>query len=297
MKRFTDTAIWQDEWFMNLPPDYKLAFMFIKDNCDNAGVWKPNKKLAEMMIGCPVQWDDFLNECGDRIKIIQSGYWWITRFCEFQYGTLSEACKPHIKVIETLKKYNLSIGYTKGIQTLEEKEEEKEKDKEEEKEKKPKKLKKSDHLFSESKFFDFNLFEKEFEGTEYEKCDLRIYYQKVRDWSASGGKKKIDWIATARNFMLTDKEKGKQILKKFIPGRTQKPQEPTKEEKKETYESVMVNLLEEFYDLFLKGETPRDPTGGLTKFLEEKGKMNGSLQGVFEKIKEQGLTVKKYLDG
>jgi hypothetical protein len=293
MKRFTDTAIWQDEWFMNLPSDYKLAFMFIKDNCDNAGVWKPNKKLAEMMIGCPVDWDDFLNQCGERIKVIQSGYWWITRFCEFQYGTLSEACKPHIKIIETLKKYNL-LGYTKGIQTLEEKEEEK--DKEEEGKKKRKGVA---HLFKNSEFYDFNLFESQFTGTEYEKCDLRTYHQKVSDWSASGANKKVDWIATARNFMLSDKEKGKLILKKFFPGRSQNPQEkePSPEQKKETYESVMLNLLEETYDLFIQGETVRDVTGGLAKFLEEKGKMNGSLNGVFEKIKEQGLTVKKYLYG
>jgi hypothetical protein len=136
MKRFTDTAIWQDEWFMNLSPDYKLAFMYIKDNCDCAGVYKPNKRLSEMMIGMSIDWEDFLNECGTRVKVIQGGYWWITRFIEFQYGTLSENCKPHLKVIETLKKYNLYKGYTKGMHTLEEKEKEKDKeeDKEEEKE-------------------------------------------------------------------------------------------------------------------------------------------------------------------
>jgi hypothetical protein len=145
MKRFCDTAIWQDEWFMELPPQYKLAFMFIKDNCDNAGVWKPNKKLAEMMIGCPIDWNDFLVECGNRIKVIKSGYWWITRFIEFQYGTLSEACKPHIKVIESLKKYDLYKDYTKGMQYLEEKEEEE--DKEEEKEGDAEKLKERKELF------------------------------------------------------------------------------------------------------------------------------------------------------
>lgn len=146
MKRFTDTAIWQDEWFMNLSPDYKLAFMFIKDNCDCAGVYKPNKRLAELMIGIPIEWEDFLNSCDGRIKLVQGGYWWITKFVDFQYGTLSENCKPHIKVIETLKKYNLYKGYTKGNNTLEEKEEDKEEEKEEEEEKegKPKKEKFAD---------------------------------------------------------------------------------------------------------------------------------------------------------
>jgi len=138
-KRFTDTAIWQDEWFMDLSPDYKLAYMFIKDNCDQAGVWKPNKRLADIMIGIRIDWEDFLLTAGNRIKIIQGGNWWLPKFIDFQYGKLSEACKPHLKVIEILKKYDLYKGYTKGIHTLEDKEEDKykeeEEDKEEEKEK------------------------------------------------------------------------------------------------------------------------------------------------------------------
>jgi hypothetical protein len=99
---------------MALCPEYKLAYMFIKDNCDQAGIWRPNKRLADMMIGCPVDWDGFLNEAGNRIKIVSSGYWWLTKFCDFQYGNLSEKCKPHIKVIEILKKYNLLDRVYKG---------------------------------------------------------------------------------------------------------------------------------------------------------------------------------------
>ncbi len=76
-----------------------------------------------------------------------------------------------------------------------------------------KKKETKDHLFEDSPFIDFVLFEKEFEGTDYGFCDLRIYYEKLKNWSQSGGNKKKDWIATARNFMLSDKEKGKLILK------------------------------------------------------------------------------------
>lgn len=144
-KRFTDTGTWQDEWFMALSPEHKLAYMFIKDNCDQAGIWRPNKKLADIMIGCAVDWDGFLTEAGNRVKIVSSDYWWLTKFCDFQYGHLSEKCKPHIKVIEILKKYNLLDrvykGYTTPIDRVEEKEEEKEEEKDKEKEKKKKKAK------------------------------------------------------------------------------------------------------------------------------------------------------------
>jgi uncharacterized protein YdaU (DUF1376 family) len=69
------------------------------------------------------------------------------------------------------------------------------------------------HLFSESQFVDFEKFEAEFKGTDYEYCDLKIYYENVKSWSAGKGMKRIDWIATARTFMLGDKKQGKLILK------------------------------------------------------------------------------------
>jgi hypothetical protein len=39
-KRLGDTDIWKKQrWFRKLIPDYKLAFLYIKDQCDHAGIW------------------------------------------------------------------------------------------------------------------------------------------------------------------------------------------------------------------------------------------------------------------
>lgn len=70
-----------------------------------------------------------------------------------------------------------------------------------------------DHLFSESEFFDFEKFEAEFKGTDYENCDLKYYHGRVANWSKGSGKKRKDWIATARNFMLGDAGENKLKLK------------------------------------------------------------------------------------
>ena len=68
------------------------------------------------------------------------------------------------------------------------------------------------HLFSESGFCNFEKFESAFIGTDYEVADLRLYFELVKNWSESKGAKKLDWIATARNFMLSDHiVTGKQI--------------------------------------------------------------------------------------
>lgn len=75
------------------------------------------------------------------------------------------------------------------------------------------KRKTNEHLFADSIFYDFEKFEEKFTGTDYEFCDLKVYYEKVKNWSEAGGKKKVDWIATTKNFMLGDKDKGKLVLK------------------------------------------------------------------------------------
>ena len=39
-KRFTDTEIWQKDWFLDLPIKQKLLVKFIFDNCDCAEFMK-----------------------------------------------------------------------------------------------------------------------------------------------------------------------------------------------------------------------------------------------------------------
>jgi len=143
-KRFTDINIWFDKpWFIELTPDEKCAFMFIKDRCDNVGVWVPNFKIAETIIGAPINWDLLIQKVNGNIIILENGKWWMPDFCDFQYGKLKENCIPHKSYIVLLKKYGLFErvikGYSKGMNTLQEKEKELEKELEKEKDKRGKK--------------------------------------------------------------------------------------------------------------------------------------------------------------
>lgn len=67
-------------------------------------------------------------------------------------------------------------------------------------------------LFADSKFADVDAFCNALAQEERAGIDLAYYYASVRDWSAGGGKKKRDWIATARNFMRSDKRDGKLVM-------------------------------------------------------------------------------------
>ena len=64
-------------------------------------------------------------------------------------------------------------------------------------------------LFENSRFAEYNAFAAEFTAPEFADVDIVYYFHAVADWSAQKGKKMKDWIATARNFIRGDMEKGK----------------------------------------------------------------------------------------
>lgn len=109
MKRFTETDKWRDSWFRELPPTTKLAYLFILDNADLAGVWDPDFKLANFQIGLEVDWIGVQRDLGDRLEILENGKWWITRFIAFQYGELSEDCRPHMAVLRQVKANGIKL--------------------------------------------------------------------------------------------------------------------------------------------------------------------------------------------
>lgn len=134
-KRFVDTELWQKEWFQNLGLKHKLLLKYIFENCDCAGIWNMNFSLASFSIGDKVTLDDveYINSVKKQFEIVNNDNLFVIDFIKFQYGTLSENCKPHKNVIERLKKYNLYEWVLKGflypIETLEEKEQEQDKEK------------------------------------------------------------------------------------------------------------------------------------------------------------------------
>jgi hypothetical protein len=49
--RFTNSDKWTDSWFSDLSANAKLLFIFLYENCDNAGVYEVNKKFMLFLLG------------------------------------------------------------------------------------------------------------------------------------------------------------------------------------------------------------------------------------------------------
>lgn len=137
-KRFTDTEMWDKEWFMSLSCKLKCLVKMVRDKCDLCGVWSPNWIIATAYVGEKVNEPELLNiDNGNQFIKLKNGKIYCLGFVEFQYGKLSEKSPVHNKILglleqnEILETYN-KIPYQYPINRVLDKDKEKDKDKDKE---------------------------------------------------------------------------------------------------------------------------------------------------------------------
>lgn len=114
-KRFTDTNTWHQTWFLELSPESKIIWTYLKDNCDCAGIWKIDLPAMKREIGFKsISLATFLSEVnrdydtktGDpitrnRVKIISNeNKLWMTGFITFQYEKGTNGVNANIPAIK-----------------------------------------------------------------------------------------------------------------------------------------------------------------------------------------------------
>ena len=92
MKRFVETNCWREVWFA-ASLQAKVAWKYLVDNCDAAGVWGPDFGLADFSIGEALDWPGIKIQLGGRIEVMPNGKWWIPKFVAFQCGTLRPSAR------------------------------------------------------------------------------------------------------------------------------------------------------------------------------------------------------------
>lgn len=108
-KRFTDTDKWKDEWYTELPNDYKVIWQYLLDTCDNAGLYKRNIKLLNYYCNTNVSAEDILKVFNKRVTQLTDEKWLINKFCIYQYGTdfLDSTNKAVLSAVKILEQNNI----------------------------------------------------------------------------------------------------------------------------------------------------------------------------------------------
>ena len=140
-KRFTDTEIWKKQrWFRKLSPINKLAFFYIKDQCNHAGIWKidcsdliddlglDNFNLNEFIDEMNLDFDKIngTKNHKERVKLIKDNNLWITAFIQFQYESkeklvsINSCVRTALLILKGLDIYEEAIN--KGYICLKQKE-------------------------------------------------------------------------------------------------------------------------------------------------------------------------------
>lgn len=115
-KRFTDNEIWKSQrWFRKLHPEYKLAFCYIKDQCNHAGVWKidcsdliedlglESFTLNDFIDAVNVEFDKMTGNKTkkERVLVIKETLLWITGFIQFQYEGKDKMVNWQVPAVRT----------------------------------------------------------------------------------------------------------------------------------------------------------------------------------------------------
>lgn len=123
-KRFIDTELFNDPWFMDLQPDEKLLYIYFFTNCDHAGVIEFNKRLT----GFQTLIEDFENRCitlteglGNRLVRVpnRENLYFLTKFVYFQYPNFpNSSVRAQQSAIKRLQDLGLFEKYITQKQTL-----------------------------------------------------------------------------------------------------------------------------------------------------------------------------------
>lgn len=119
-KRLTDSEKWKDPFFEELTKDLKLAWLYLLDDCDHAGIWKKSIKRLNFSLDTNLTENDLLDAFKERIIVLSNDKWFIHKFVTFQYGNdfINSKQKAVISAIKILNENNLIKELDNGLLTL-----------------------------------------------------------------------------------------------------------------------------------------------------------------------------------
>jgi len=113
MNRITSTDKWKDSWFLQLSPNGKLMFMYLCDNCDEAGFYALNSTFMAKQLNMPAkQVVASVKEISEKLVFDGSGKKvWVKNFLFYQKRLpLDLTNDDHKKILLMLEKNFKAFG-------------------------------------------------------------------------------------------------------------------------------------------------------------------------------------------
>lgn len=131
-KRFTATEIWGEDWFLEMPNEYKLFWYYMLSNCDYAGIFKVNVRsfsgLLEVSLSSTTALEHF-NLGKNRIRVLSDSIWFIEDFFVYQYGMIfNYKNNMHDSIGKIYKKHEIDLTSLRGLREVRGTPKEKDKD-------------------------------------------------------------------------------------------------------------------------------------------------------------------------
>lgn len=106
-KRFIDTGLFDDDWFMDLPKDAKLLWVYFITKCDHAGILKLNEKLCRVQTDIK-DLDTVIKQLGNRLVTVSEHLYFIPKYIDFQYpGFPNSKVRQQQSAVDILIKHGL----------------------------------------------------------------------------------------------------------------------------------------------------------------------------------------------
>lgn len=137
-KRFTATEIWSEDWFLDMPAEYKLFWFYMLSACTHSGLFRVNLKsfctLNEVKITTDLALSLF-NKGKVRIREINVATWLVEDFFVYQYGsTFNPNNRVHDSIQKEYEKVGVELTSIRGLKDLKERVKDKDKEKDNTKE-------------------------------------------------------------------------------------------------------------------------------------------------------------------
>ncbi len=121
-KRFSATEIWEEDWFLDMPNEYKLYWFYMLSTCDHGGIFRVNVNSFNRLLKYKVTAEKAMklfNTDKKRIRELNNKTWFIEDFFTFQYGgKLNIKNQTHKSVLNLYNKHGINIMTVRGVEEV-----------------------------------------------------------------------------------------------------------------------------------------------------------------------------------